>query len=450
MGDTTHAQSTFAHAPAGEITLSPEQEDAIRAIQDPTCPVTVLTGQAGSGKTTLLRAIRRRMTPPAVFTATTRRAAMPLEGTTADALFCFNRQNWEVWNPNLLNHYMGACPEVVVIDEGSMIGRRMGDLIEEIRKAYEKRIVIVGDFAQAAPVKDDWITGSKIMDDIRFIKLVENHRQADAYFCDQLNKLRVGTTDRNVDDMVRGRQTPPPAYDAPVTVLFFTNKTSAEYNRRCLQQHLDTTGFRCFQLESEFIDARPAGQQRESPRGKKYVDDAITDSRFAHRAWFALGARVVCTVNAVGGGRLYANGDTGTITGVVNHHGETVYKNEDVLEAVRYTSRPALRIRLDRTGRNIIMNEVMLSARDPLGRHTHTICGLPIQLGYAITVHKAQGMTVPRVWVDFRSLGHFPDQKSRHGLAYVALSRVSSLEGLSQQGWDPELVYCDPEIKRLI
>ena len=49
---------------------------------------------------------------------------------------------------------------------------------------------------------------------------------------------------------------------------------------------------------------------------------------------------------------------------------------------------------------------------------------VPLRLAYAVTIHKAQGLTLDKVYIDF-SHGMFA-----HGQAYVAFSRARSLEGL--------------------
>ncbi len=63
---------------------------------------------------------------------------------------------------------------------------------------------------------------------------------------------------------------------------------------------------------------------------------------------------------------------------------------------------------------------------------------LPLILGWALTIHRCQGMTIDRAQISLR--GSF-----EVGQAYTALSRVRSLQELTLLDFDPEVVRADPD-----
>ena len=63
----------------------------------------------------------------------------------------------------------------------------------------------------------------------------------------------------------------------------------------------------------------------------------------------------------------------------------------------------------------------------------------PLVLGYAITIHKSQGMTLNSAYIDFT------EAFSAHQ-SYVALSRVKSLNGLYLRGLTIDKIWVDKNV----
>ncbi len=67
----------------------------------------------------------------------------------------------------------------------------------------------------------------------------------------------------------------------------------------------------------------------------------------------------------------------------------------------------------------------------------------PLKLCWACTIHKVQGMTLPQIVVSMEGI-------FKPGMGYVALSRVTSLEGLFLKDLDTKYIYCDKKVKASI
>ena len=72
------------------------------------------------------------------------------------------------------------------------------------------------------------------------------------------------------------------------------------------------------------------------------------------------------------------------------------------------------------------------------------ITNFPVVLAWAITIHKSQGMTIrSKVCIDIGDSMF----KNAHGLAYVALSRVTKIENLCLLGYAQTSIYCHPDVQ---
>ncbi len=449
------SEDTFRMAqqlgPSADVTLCEEQERAVETILNSSKPVTILTGEAGSGKSTVVNHLRKCL--PMLVCATTGKAAMHVDGCTVDAAFAIARENWTIWSHSYQEYVLKQCPDQIVIDEASMIGCKMGNLVEEARKTFRKKILLVGDWAQARPVKDSWLIYSQLLGDYDFIKLTENHRQNEAPYLDALNKVRIGEVDGDVEKVFGGRVCATPPDNDTWVRMFATNRKTEAYNHSRLFWHVHESQIGYCRLFASFEDMRPTDKQNASPRSEAFKQNAIEQSRLAHGEPIAIGCRVVLTLNfnTLDGAPVFVNGDTGEIVGGMCEDGRDL---EKAIAESRETDRPfrpySFEVRLDRTGRTVTVFRTAKNSKDPLDRLTQRVLGWPIKLGYALTIHKSQGMTVQRAWVDLASLLAFPDDQSRHGLAYVALSRTTHIEGLLIKNWCPEVIYCDPEIEPLL
>lgn len=406
-----------------EITLSQEQKNAIALIMKTKKDI-ILTGKAGAGKSTIIKFLRY-FNPSWAVCSTTGKASVLIDGTTVDRLFCIDRTNGSIWSDSFLKSNMRHCGDVIIIDEASMIGKIMFHPIRKIATTFGKRLVFVGDWGQAAPVKDDWFFPID-SDEFEFIKLTECWRQNGGEFLECLDKLRVGKQDDQVNQMFSSRVRPTIPKDDSCLVIFGTNRLADKYNASKIEELL-------------------AYQRSQGKRGKGFIlnskikggtvritdknyDAIMANTPFANGTKFASGCKVLITKNSSStDGCEYCNGDTGYLIGARACDGEVV----------------ELTVLLDRTNLPVTISRKTAEIVNVQGRLMYTYEGFPIKVGYAMTAHKCQGMTIPKIWVDIESIGWM----HTHGLVYVALSRVRKLEDLYVSSWYDNLAVVDEVVR---
>ena len=72
---------------------------------------------------------------------------------------------------------------------------------------------------------------------------------------------------------------------------------------------------------------------------------------------------------------------------------------------------------------------------------TLAISQFPLQLAWAMTIHKIQGTTLARAQIDIGNVIF------EYGQTYVALSRIQSLDGLYLAGFNPGRIKANPKVK---
>jgi hypothetical protein len=227
------------------------------------------------------------------------------------------------------------------------------------------------------------------------IELKEVYRQKDIDFCKILDKIRLG------DDLEEA--------------LAILNEKCLIKNARGLARqledgvHLAFSNLTAQSINSEFLAKLPEKEQKFDAglTGDFDIKSCLADKTLIVK----IGATVMCIKNHSGG--KYVNGTIGTIKTIENEI-ITIEDNDG---------------RLIKIERAIWTNEEVYFKKtrtgwDPQTRVTGTCSQYPIKLGWALTIHKSQGLTFQKIFLENW------ENVSENSLIYVALSRCTTLQGV--------------------
>lgn len=380
-----------------EKKFSPDQYEAVRAILDGRGPF-FLTGQAGSGKSFVVEYLRHAIINVAV-TATTGSAAILVKGRTLHS-FAGIHPTWGVYNSEKVDARIRGT-DLLIIDEVSMADTKLLDQLYTRfnRAGHEPKLLLVGDFLQLPPVEGDSLFDSHRWSSFAVLKLSQQHRQSDAAFISVLNEIRVGVLSDNVKSFIASRTVPTLPDDC---THLMAHRSSVD------QRNMDKLSELDGQRYASKWHVDPAKYNKDGTP-KEIEQRDLEKSRFTETLYLKENARVVLLTNQPEG--LWVNGSTGIVVSV---------------------AQGSVKVKLD-SGLTVSVPKDEDEILDGDGSPTCTITQYPIKLAWALTIHKAQGMSMDRVGVD---LGyHFAP-----GQTYVALSRCRTAEGLFLKGSISDLI----------
>ncbi|PTY02759.1 AAA family ATPase [Verrucomicrobia bacterium LW23] len=375
-----------------------------------------LTGPGGVGKSYLIEQAVRTTTMDVSLTASTGVAALKIGGSTVHRwsgmmLGPQAGQSNEAYYGELLkdkrfsvragfDRIRKAC--ILVIDEISMLSGRTFDFLEFLcRKVCECeapfggiQVIVTGDFLQLPPVRKnpaepyDWVFQTEAWRRAGFkcIHLTKIHRQTDTAFIEALLAFRVGEVSGRNATLLQSRVRNFP--DGNLTRLYTHNVQVDRWNDYRLAE---LTG------EPEDFHAILAGPESQS---SFLAQNLLTPQHLQLKP----GARVMFTVNQPEA--RFVNGQTGIVREV--HPSRTLIEVESeghLIPVTQFTWR--------------------FDPRDPT---SGSFTQFPLRLSYAMTIHKSQGVTLDSAYIDVRAA-------REPGQAYVALSRIRTLDGLYLKDW---------------
>ncbi len=398
-----------------------------------------LTGKAGTGKTTFMRELIATTHKKAVVAAPTGIAAINAGGVTLHSLFhlpfgtivpSIDGVNVNNLSENVTTHQgllskltMNSAKmallremELLVIDEVSMLRADILDAIDVVLRHVRRnksrpfggvQVLFIGDLLQLPPVVKNqewdllkWHYNSMFFFDANVLKdkpliyleLEEIYRQSDEEFIELLENFRIGKVSSESLSILQSKYKPN---------IDPTTKEGWIY--------LTTHNHKADRINARALEKLPRRKHSFSAR----IDGTFNEHQYPVEFTLELkeGAQVMFIKNDYSGNRLYFNGKIGIIDSI---------DDDSILVSFPDGSEPATiepytwenkKYSLD-TETNEISEKVE-------GTFTH----LPIKLAWAITIHKSQGLTFEKAIIDFADA-------FAAGQAYVALSRLTSLDGL--------------------
>lgn len=393
-------------------------EDILELLEEDTQHFIYLTGAAGTGKTTLIERVKDESLLKKMVVAPTGVAALNIGGSTINSAFRIGFDTFPVIQESKDPRFKKLLKnlELLIIDEISMVRAPMLDAISETLQIHRNsskpfggiHVLACGDLFQLPPVVKENEEGAiferygsvyffsadnfKAIEKPIFFELVSSFRQQDdKEFYNLLNNVRLGKNLESSINMIN-KTCHNPEFDTESSLIITSRKYRAEQINDEMLSRIDGP--------MTAAKSKEQGELNENdlpaPRELRVKEDA----------------KVMFIKNDPDG--RWVNGTIGVVIDCSDKNKKVIKVKVDK-EVFKVKREEWNKVRYVYDEYNDEMEEEVVSSFKQF----------PLKLGWAVTIHKAQGLTLDSCSVDLGE-GAFAT-----GQAYVALSRCKTLDSLN-------------------
>ena len=443
--------------------LSIEQECALQQYENG--DNLFITGEGGTGKTTLIQYLIR--------SAARRKKRLQICAMTGCAALLLNCgaktiHSWSgirlakgsmenvvhsvIYNKRSVQCWKGI--DILIIDEVSMMSKRIFDILNEIAKRVRRnskpfggiQVIFCGDFYQLPPVcgaeelesdlfcfeSDEWY---KTFPPDNHIVLNTIFRQTDMKYKEILSGIRKGEIDKHGMKLLQScvnRSFDKEKHNGCVPTKLYPTRSKVDYVNKTMYDKLEEQSYEydfvsksdcTCNLETNvaipLMELQKCRKQLDETKITNEINTLVNNSPCIRTLQLKKGTNVMCTVN-LEMEKGICNGSTGLVIDFVMHAGVP-------FPIVQFS--------------NGVKREIKMKYWQSEEFPVIAIGQLPLCHAWAMTIHKIQGATLSMAEMDIGN-GIF-----ECGQTYVALSRVKSLDGLYLTSFDPTKIKINQKVK---